>query len=93
VVDLINARDRAGGYVEITTVEVLFTQAAPRQPFLTLPPDSVFLGLLRRPCKPQTGGRHPYRRPLDDASRATDWTTMLPQFVHCQCFARRTALP
>jgi hypothetical protein len=34
VVDLINAGDEAGGYAAITAVELLFTQAAPGQPFL-----------------------------------------------------------
>lgn len=37
VVDLINARDEAGGYAEISTVEVRFSQAAPGQPFLVAP--------------------------------------------------------
>jgi hypothetical protein len=37
VVDLINAGDEAGGYAEITALEVLFTQAASGQPFLIAP--------------------------------------------------------
>jgi hypothetical protein len=37
VVDLINVADRAGGYAEVTTVEVRFTQAASGQPFLVAP--------------------------------------------------------
>ena len=37
VVDLINARDGADGYAEITAVEVLFTQTAPGQSFMVAP--------------------------------------------------------